>query len=466
MLTYKEAQEFVEETKKRGSVLGLSNMRALMEELGNPQNQIPTIHIAGTNGKGSFGAYLASICKEAGFKVGRYCSPAVFDSLECWQYDGRNITEEEYAEMMSQVKNACDILALRSESPILPTAFEIETALAFVYFAKMQPDVVLLEVGMGGRLDATNVVDHPFACVFTKISRDHMQFLGESLSEIAREKAGIMKPGALIFWGEQEPEVEKVLEDTFARVAKEGEEKGLQTIRGDVYTSRTKFVSQKPGELRFTYLGVNYMTRMAGMYQIQNASLAIAVFDAIWPKLLFQLQDEMQMWNDGNASLAGWMDMEYASRVGILNAVWPGRFEVIGYDPLFVIDGAHNEDAVKQLAITVEKSFTNQPVNFIIGILADKEHEKMLEMMMPFAHKIYTVTPPNARGLDGVVLAEEVKQWHEDVQFCETIEAAIQTAISQSEQDGCPILAFGSLSYLGELKENYKQICESRMRDV
>ncbi|MBR2046196.1 MAG: bifunctional folylpolyglutamate synthase/dihydrofolate synthase [Agathobacter sp.] len=466
MLTFKEAQEFVEETKTRGSVLGLTNMRALMDELGNPQNQIPTIHIAGTNGKGSFGAYLASICKEAGFKVGRYCSPAVFSPLECWQYDGRNITKEEYAECMSQVKNACDIIALRTNNEILPTSFEIETALAFVFMAKRKPDVFLLEVGMGGALDATNVVDNPLACVFTKISRDHMQFLGESLTEIATVKAGIMKPGAYIFWGEQESEVEKVLEDTFLRVEKEGNAIGVETVRGDVYSSRIQFTSQKPGELRFSYLGVNYMTRMSGMYQMQNAALAIAVFDTIWPILLLGQQDDMQMWQDNEVTLASWLDMEYASRVGVLNAVWPGRFEVIGYDPLFVIDGAHNEDAVKQLAITLEKSFTNQPVNFIIGILADKEHEKMLECMMPFANNIYTITPPNPRGLDGRVLAEEVKNWHENVWFCESIEDAVNTAISQSKQDGCPILAFGSLSYLGELKETYKQICESRKNDV
>lgn len=466
MLTFKEAQEFVEDTKKRGSVLGLTNMRALMGELGNPQNKIPTIHIAGTNGKGSFGAYLASICKEAGLKVGRYCSPAVFSPMECWQYDGRNITEEEYAECMSQVKNACDIVAFRTENEILPTSFEIETALAFVYFEKMKPDVFLLEVGMGGAMDATNVVDNPLACVFTKISRDHMQFLGESLTEIATVKAGIMKPGAYVFWGEQESEVEEVLENMLSQVTEKGNELGLETIRGDVYTSRIKLISQKPGELRFTYLGINYMTRMSGMYQMQNASLAIAVFDAIWPKLLFGQKDDMQIWQDNEVNLASWLDMEYASRLGILNAVWPGRFEVIGVEPLFVIDGAHNEDAVKQLANTVEKSFTNQPVNFIIGILADKEHEKMLEIMMPFANKIYTITPPNPRGLNGRVLAEEVKTMHEDVFYCETIEEAVKTAIAQSKQDGCPILAFGSLSYLGELKETYKQICESRMDNV
>ena len=455
MLTYKEALEFVEKAKSKGSVLGLTTMRALMETLGNPQNTIPTVHIAGTNGKGSVGAYLASIGKEAHFKVGRYCSPAVFDTLECWQYDGRNITEEEYAESMSQVKDACDIVA--SEG-IYPTAFEIETALAFVYFAKMKPDIFLLETGMGGATDATNVVDNPIACVFTKISHDHMQFLGNTLEEIATVKAGIMKPGAAIFWGEQEPEVEKVLEQKFAEVCAKGKELGLETVRGEIYTGRTELISIQPGELRFTYLGVNYMTGMAGVYQVQNATLAIAVFDGIWPRLLFGLQDEMQMWKDESAPLAGWMDMEYASRAGILHANWPGRFEVLCKEPLFILDGAHNEDAALQLAKTVEKSFTNQSLVYIIGVLADKEHRKMLEIMLPFAEKVFCITPQNARGLRGELLTEEVNEVVSEkgldvsARYCENIAEAVDMARAYGIQKGIPVLAFGSLSYLGDLK--------------
>ena len=462
-MTYKEAQALIQEAVKYGSVLGLDNMRALMEELGNPQNTIRTIHIAGTNGKGSVGAYLASICKEAGFQVGRYCSPAVFSPLECWQYDGRNITEEEYADCMSQVKSACDIVVSRG---IHPTAFELETALAFVYFAKLQPDVFILETGMGGATDATNVVDNPLACVFTKISRDHMQYLGESLEEIAKVKAGIMKPGAMIFWGEQEPEVETVLASHYREVEAEGKTLGLETVLGDVYSSRIKLTSQKPGELRFSYLGVNYMTRMAGMYQMENAVLAIAVFDAIWPKLLFGLQDEMEMWSDENAPLAGWMDMEYATRLGILNAYWPGRFEVLGIGPMVILDGAHNEDAARRLAETIENCFTNQPLTYIIGVLADKEHEKMLEIMLPYAKKVYTITPPSARALDGQKLAEEVQEVYGQmyperetvsVEYCEKIQEAIDKARAYGTENGTPILAFGSLSYLGELRRAYKQ---------
>ena len=204
MLSYEEARLFIENTTRFGSILGLTSMRALMEELGNPQDDVPVIHIAGTNGKGSVGAYLASIFKAAGLKVGRYCSPAVFEPLECWQYDGRNISKEEYADVLSQVKTACDIVVSKG---IQPTVFEVETALAFVYFKTMQVDILLLETGLGGETDATNVVSHPLACVFTTISRDHMQFLGETLTEIASVKAGIIKENAFVFSAEQETEV-------------------------------------------------------------------------------------------------------------------------------------------------------------------------------------------------------------------------------------------------------------------
>lgn len=455
MFTYKDAQDYLEIAKKKGSVLGLETMQVLMQELGNPQKSIPTVHIAGTNGKGSVGAYLASICKEAGFKVGRYCSPAVFHSLECWQYDGENITEEEYASGMSIIKEACDAISIREGIAFEPTSFELETALAFVYMAQKQPDVFLLEVGMGGAEDATNVVEHPIATVFTQISRDHMQFLGESLSEIAEKKAGIMKKGCLAFWGEQEPEVSEVLKAKCEAIG---------AVRGAVYTRCIEFLSQEPGKLCFSYLGVEYQTQMSGLYQIQNATLAIAVFDAIWQSLLFGLPIEEI--NEDEIPVMCILDMEYACKLGVAKAQWKGRFEVLSKEPLFIVDGAHNTDAVKQLTLTVEKSFTNPRLNLIIGILADKEHEKMLEPILPFANKVFTITPPNPRGLSGAVLAEEIRPMHKEVMFCETIKEAVDKALASSKQEGCPILAFGSLSYLGELEENYKQICESRIENV
>lgn len=486
MLTYEKAREFIEQTTKFGSILGLTGMRALMDELGNVQNTIPTIHIAGTNGKGSVGTYLAAICREASLNVGRYCSPAVFSPLECWQYNGENITEEEYAECMSQVKEACDIVIAKG---IQPTVFEIETAMAFVYFSKKKPDVLLLETGMGGETDATNVVGNPLACVFTTISYDHMQFLGNTLEEIATIKVGIMKPKASCFWGKQEPEVEAVLERKFEEIVLGGKSKKPCHVevkedmcRGTkrapkrvvVNTERLQLISEKPGEMQFSYCDRIYTTKMAGHYQLQNAALALEVFDEIGKELICRRYPNAS--NDINDvdihclrnpfEDFGCRKMIEMKERGIAEAFWPGRFEVISNNPLFIIDGAHNEDAAKQLSITIENCFTNQPLTYIIGVLADKEHKKMLETMLPHASKVYTITPKNARGMDGQLLLEEAKEVCKeqklsiDVKFCQSIEEALDKASAYGIQKNSPILAFGSLSYLGELKNAYIGISE------
>lgn len=443
MFSYEEAREFIKEVGKRGSILGLHNMRVLMGELNNVQNTIKTVHIAGTNGKGSLGAYLASICTKAGLTVGRYCSPAVFDPMECWQYSGRNITKEEYVYCMSQVKDAYDRCITKG---IYPTAFEVETALAFVYFAWKQPDIFLLECGMGGATDATNVVVQPLACVFTSISYDHMQFLGHSLKEIATVKAGIIKPNAEIFWAPQEMEVEAVLEEA---CKKHGISK-----KHSVDGSKLQLISEQPGKLVFSYEDVPYVTGMAGSYQMKNASLAIVTFRGICEKLglYWSLEEAIPFLQEG-----------------IQSAMWQGRFEVLRKEPLFIVDGAHNEDAALQLRQTLENCFTNQRLAYIIGVLADKEHKKMLEIMLPFASKIYTITPANTRGMDGKLLLEEAKEVcaeHDlsiDMEFCSSIGEALEKALDYGRKNQQPILAFGSLSYLGELRQTI--ICESRNRN-
>lgn len=475
MLTYEEARKFIEETSKFGSVLGLTAMRALMNELGNVQNTIPTIHIAGTNGKGSVGAYIAAICKTLNFKVGRYCSPAVFSPLECWQYDGENITEEEYALCVSQVKNACDILAVRKKEPVCPTVFEIETAMAFVYFSQKKTDLLLLETGLGGETDATNVVDNPLACVFTNISYDHMQFLGNTLEEIAFVKAGIMKPGALCFWGTQKPEVLRVLNRKFEEIKAEGEKAGLVSTKYTVDLESLSLVSEKPGELVFEYDREKYKTSMAGIYQMKNAALAVKVCDVMWQELFHKAYPQMP-WPDEECDFFGW---DYARRtkmrllrLGIRKARWQGRFEVLGENPYFIMDGAHNEDAARQLKKTIENCFTNQPLTYIIGVLADKEHKKMLEIMLPQASKAYFITPQNARGMDGRILLKEAEgvckeQNHSvDMEFCPSIEDAVEKAVSHGAVHKQPILAFGSLSYLGNLKTAYGNISKSAAKEA
>ena len=409
-----DAFEFLESRNKYGSKPGLKRMRYLMGRLGYPQDRTFTIHIAGTNGKGSLGAYLESIFHQARMYAFHFSSPAVFDERDKWRRWGDQISDYYFIECASQVYAATYSL---DRMYIHPTRFEVEAAMAIYGSTIMGTEVLILEAGMGGLNDATNIIKWPKICAFTNISYDHMQFLGESLTEIATEKAGIIKPGAKVFSAEQDPEVKAVLDE--------------KVIYGDVIyvdNSAIELISQKPGKLKFKYKGMEYETSMSGLYQMKNAALAIEIA----------------------------RDMKFSEEIiaaGIKAAQWDGRFQVLSKEPYFIIDGAHNVDAVKELAGTIENCFTNQPIDFIIGVLKDKEHEKMMEIMAPRASRIYTITPPNDRGMDGQELAEEIKRWHNDVVYCESIEEAVTMAMDRGRETGNAILAFGSLSYLGETKK-------------
>lgn len=411
-----DAYEFLDSRNKYGSKLGLFNMEQLMGMLGHPEDKVYTIHIAGTNGKGSVGAYLTGIYRQARMHAYHFSSPAVFAPNDVWKRNTLNVSNVELIDCASRVYEAVYKL---DYFEIHPTRFEVETAMAIYGAQYFYNDVLILEAGMGGKDDATNIIQRPNMCVFTNIGYDHMQYLGDTLTEIATAKAGIIKPACKAFSAEQDPEVKAVLD-----------EKMLYGKVTYVDNSALELISQKPGELKFKYKGEEYETSMAGLYQMKNAALAIEIAQ----------------------------DLEFPQemiKAGIKAAVWGGRFEVLSKEPYFIIDGAHNVDAIKQLAETVKISFTNQPIDFIIGVLKDKEHEKMMEIMAPFANRIYTITPPNERGLDGKILAEEIRKWHEDVVYCETIEDAVTMAMDHGRETGCPTLAFGSLSYLGEVKTSH-----------
>ncbi|MBR5127336.1 MAG: bifunctional folylpolyglutamate synthase/dihydrofolate synthase [Roseburia sp.] len=420
-MTYEEAKTYIEKVSQTGSILGLENIQNLMRELGDVQEQLRIIHIAGTNGKGSTGAFIESVLIEAGYKVGRYTSPAVFEPFEVWRINKENITQEAYLACLEEVKMACE--RMLEKGMCQPTVFEVETALAFLYFYKNKCDYVLSEVGMGGETDATNLITKPVCSVITSISMDHMQFLGESLSEIARVKAGIIKSGCpVITSNTQKEEVLQVISQVAAEkqaelfIADEIDDACIETgASGIVYTHK------QAGEVQLS---------MSAKYQVENSNLAIAV-----------------CLNALNISVD-------IIRKGVNKAMWPGRFEQISQSPLIIIDGAHNEDAAKKLAKEVQIHFTKQQITYIIGVLADKEHAKMLELMLPYANKVYTVTPPNKRALDGATLAEEVKTLGKEAVYCESIKEAVVFAVKEAKEgkaDG--ILAFGSLSYLAELRK-------------
>lgn len=419
-MTYEEARRYTETISRSGSILGLANIKNLMHELSDVQDTLSVFHIAGTNGKGSTGTFLSCCLMEAGYRVGRYTSPAVFTPLEVWQINGIHISKEDYTGVLSQVKSACDRMV--SKGMPHPTVFEVETAVAFLYFYEQKCDYVVLETGMGGETDATNVVSRPVCSVLTSISMDHMQFLGNTLKEIASAKAGIIKDGCPAVTVLQEPEAMNILNMTAAGKCAEltvvNPEKAVveeSSLNGSVYQV------PKLGEISVP---------MAGFCQIENSYLAAAVLKQVLG-----------------------MDTE-TIKAGIRKAVWPGRFEILSGEPLFIIDGAHNQDAVHKLSQAVQNYFTNRRITYIIGVLADKEYGKMLKQMLPFACSVYTVTPGNQRALDADRLAEEAAKYHPAVVSCGTVGQAVDLALEGCGRDGV-VLAFGSLSYLGEVKHYF-----------
>lgn len=424
MLKEREIQEFLEEIGKLGSVLGLDSMRELLEELGNVHDQLPMIHVAGTNGKGSLCAMVSSILKEAGYRVGAYTSPAVFDQKEQYQVNGEAISQEEYIEIFTAVKEAWD--RVKERGKVVPTLYEVETAAAFLYFYRKECEIVLLETGMGGATDATNIIRKPFVSVLTSISMDHMNFLGNSLEEIARVKAGIIKEyGSVVAIKPKQKEVQQVIEDTCReKHASLSYAKGEDAVGIHWEQECLSFSYGQYGEIRLS---------MTGAYQVENSICAIEVVEAL-KKL-------------------GWSISPSHVKQGLEKAKWEGRFSVLCQEPLFIIDGAHNEDAVKKLRETLKMGFTNGKIIYIIGVLVDKEYEKMLKEMLPLAWKVFVVTPEHNRALDARILAQKARQYHWDVTCCETVSEAVAAAGACAKEEGAMVLAFGSLSYLGELRK-------------
>lgn len=432
-MTYLEALERVEETKKYGSVPGLESITELMHRLGDVENQIPVIHIGGTNGKGSVGAMVEQALRQTGYMTGRYASPAVFEYREMIQRNGQLISEEDFADCADRVFAACE--EMTAQGLPHPTSFEVETAIAFVYFAAMPCDAVLLEVGMGGRLDATNLINKPVCSVITTISMDHMAFLGDSLPSIAMEKAGIIKRGCPVVSAMQKPEVLEVIHERAAALAAPLWIADPQELTDCVYDLRG---------MEFKRRGIPYHLSLVGSAQLQNVSCALQTLEV--------LQEDC-----GYEKLT----VENVSQA-MAKVHWPGRFEVIKEDPLVVIDGAHNEDAALKLRKTVENCFTNRRIIYIIGVLADKEYEKILQIMLPLAERVYTVTPNSPRALPAEKLAEAAAHYHDQVIAVDSPAEAYRMARQTCNEENV-ILAFGSLSYLKEIVNESncsEQLCQ------
>lgn len=427
----------IEELKKRGSVPGLDAIEGLLEELGHPEDKLKIVHIAGTNGKGSIFAYLSSILIAAGFKVGRYISPTISYYEERFQINGEYITKDELARLYNIVEEA--MKREEEKTGLKPTLFEVETAISFLYFKEEKVDYALIEVGMGGRMDATNVIRHPELTVISSISYDHQAFLGDTLEEIAWQKAGIIKESCPVVLSENSDEVCKVIEQ-------EAMKKKVKCI--EIKPTDYEVLSETPYGSTFLWKEQRYETKLPGRHQVSNAVTALAASE-----YLFRKDYEKNNARKAIAEELDEMNVKSAQQGGIIRTCWPGRLEVLKKEPLFYRDGAHNPDGAKKLAAFLQKYFTNKKIIYIMGVLKDKEYKKMLRYLMPMAKEVYVFKPKNERGLSAQILADTIKEVADvSVTIESDVNAAVFRALDTAKPDDV-LVACGSLSFMEEMED-------------
>lgn len=427
----------IEELKKRGSVPGLDAIEGLLEELGHPEDNLKIVHIAGTNGKGSIFAYLSSILIAAGFKVGRYISPTISCYEERFQINGEYITKDKLARLYNIVEEA--MKREEEKTGLKPTLFEVETAISFLYFKEEKVDYALIEVGMGGRMDATNVIRHPELTVISSISYDHQAFLGDTLEEIAWQKAGIIKESCPVVLSENSDEVCKVIEQ-------EATKKKVKCI--EIKPTDYEVLSETLYGSTFLWKEQRYETKLPGRHQVSNAVTALAASE-----YLFRKDYEKNNARKAIAKKLDEMNVKSAQQGGIIRTCWPGRLEVLKKEPLFYRDGAHNPDGAKKLAAFLQKYFTNKKIIYIMGVLKDKEYKKMLRYLMPMAKEVYVFKPNNERGLSAQILADTIKEVADvSVTIESDVNAAVFRALDTAKPDDV-LVACGSLSFMEEMED-------------
>ncbi|MCC8066748.1 MAG: bifunctional folylpolyglutamate synthase/dihydrofolate synthase [Clostridiales bacterium] len=429
-MDYREARAFVDGLQGRGGPLGLEAISNLLQFLGDPQEELRVIHVAGTNGKGSVIAYLAAVLETAGYRVGRYVSPTLFSYREQIQLNGENISREDFAEQITKIAAAME--TMRAEGMQLPSMFEAETAAAFLYFQEQKCDFVLLETGMGGRTDATNVIRKPVLSVLASISMDHMEYLGSTLGEIAWNKAGIFKEGVPVVSTEQEEEAAAVIRDEARK------KKCPVTFVGRDFI---KELSHDLDGQSFSYEPFGIVTiRLAGRHQRENAALALECVGALRKQ--------------------GYLISETALKEGMRTASWKGRFSVIHKNPIVVLDGAHNPDAAARLRDAILDYFPDRKKYYIMGVFSDKEYDKIIDKTADLAEHIITIeTPDNPRALPAEALARAVQRVNPSAEAAGSIAEAVDRSFALAGPEDV-ILIFGSLSFLGEAEQAVRNLDE------
>ncbi len=422
MFTIDETLQFIHSTDWKGSRLGLDRMKEMMRRLGNPQDDLRFIHVAGSNGKGSFSAMMSSVLSCAGYRTGMYSSPHLLRVQERIRIDGEEISDADLCRAAEKVSRAA------ADMSDTPTEFEIITAIAFVYFANEHCDLVVLEVGLGGRMDATNVITRTEIAVLMNITLEHTEVLGDTPEQIAFEKAGILKEGCDAVAYRGAGEVLRVFEEVCQkkainlRVARFEDVRILrQDLSGQVFCWRS-----------YRDLRIN----LIGEHQIFNA---VVVLETV--ELLLQ---------------RGWKIAEDAVRRGLAGALWPARLEVIREDPLFLVDGAHNPQCIEMLVNTLQMYVEEGQAVILAGVLEDKDYPQMMKQLSPLAKAFVCLTPDNPHSLPGKKLSEYLIRSGHRAFSCDSVEDGIALALELA--DGGPVIACGSLYLAGELRQKAREI--------
>ena len=410
-MNYREALAYIHAVNWTFCKPGLERITALCEALGNPQKDLKCIHVAGTNGKGSFCAMTASILQAAGYRTGLFTSPYIKVFNERMMIDGQPISDEELAELTAFVRPIADGMTDK------PTEFELITAIAFLYFQRHGCDVVVLETGMGGRLDATNLIDRPLLSVITGIALDHTAFLGDTVAQIAAEKAGIIKSGCPVLWGG----TDAVAEDVIATTARQKQAAYHRADRTSLHV-----LSADLEGTHFSYGGYEDLTlSLLGLYQPYNAATVLTA---------------VALLNEGGLTISS-----DAVKRGLASVYWPGRFEVLSRQPLIIFDGAHNAEGIAAAVESIRHYFADRKVYVLTGVLQDKDYHAIARSLAQVASRAFVLTPDNPRALAGTEYAALLESLGVVAQAYDSIESAYATARDAAAEDGVPLLCLGSL---------------------
>lgn len=422
-MTAEEAISYIHSYYWKGAAPGLERTRELLRRVGDPQKRLKFVHVAGTNGKGSTVAMTASVLQAAGYRVGMFTSPYLYRFNERMQVNGVQITDEELGEIVEELRPAAEAMEEH------PTEFELVTAIGFVFFLKKACDIVVLEVGMGGALDSTNVIDVPEVAVITNVGLDHTEYLGDTPEKIAETKAGIFKEGgrAVVYRGT--PGVEAVFERICA-------ERKVSLRKAD-FESLRSLTHSLEGQTFDCGARKALFLPLLGDHQLHNAAVVLSVIDTLTGR--------------------GWKISEQNVRDGLRNVSWPGRFDILRRKPLFIVDGGHNPQCIEALTVNVRDYLADRRVIALTGVLADKDYGEMYRPVTPYVSEYLCITPSSPRRLEGSALAAYLRAKGAKARAFERPEEAVAEAVSLAGEDGV-VLCFGSLYMLGDVKNALDQV--------